>query len=123
MTGGGGFCLVAQQPLWEMGIWVFARSYTSVEITQVVADTEATGISLGKQVTGMQLGNKGGCGIGLRWRDTSFAFVCCHLAARPERVGSDMFPPLCCSLGIVELWLRLLELPRLWGYLLSRFMG
>ena len=34
----------------------------------------------------MQLGNKGGCGAGLVWRDTSLGFINCHLAARPERI-------------------------------------
>jgi len=86
-TSGNQYYQVAAQPLWEMGIWVFARAQHVVDITQVACDTEATGISLGKQVTGMQLGNKGACAIGFRWRDTTFAFINCHFAARPERVA------------------------------------
>ena len=34
----------------------------------------------------MQLGNKGACAVGLKWRDTTLAFINCHFAARPERV-------------------------------------
>ncbi len=43
-------------------------------------DTIATGV-------GDVLGNKGGVGLSFNYRDTSLAFVGCHLAARSERVA------------------------------------
>lgn len=80
------YVLVGQAIMWEMAVWVFARSPHVHAITNVMADEKATGIGLAKQVTGKQLGNKGGLGVGLLWRDVPMAFVGCHLAARPERV-------------------------------------
>ena len=44
------YVLVASQTLWEMGIWVFARVPVMDDIVNVCTATEATGISLAKQV-------------------------------------------------------------------------
>lgn len=78
------FHLVSKVSLWEMGLWCFVRSPHVPHVTILGTGTEATGLKLGK--TGKQLGNKGGIGIGLRWRDVTMAFISCHLAARPERI-------------------------------------
>jgi hypothetical protein len=45
-----------------------------------------TGLTIGKGVASVQIGNKGGCLISLRVCDTTLCFVGCHLAARPERI-------------------------------------
>ena len=70
--------------MWEMGLWVFARSAHVPDITSVSHADVPTGVAVAKAITGVQLGNKGGVGIGLRWRETPLAFVMCHLAARPD---------------------------------------
>ena len=80
------FFTVAHAFMWEIGLWVFVRASASADLSRVVSGVEATGISLAKGVTGKQLGNKGGVGIGLRWREVPLAFVVCHLAARPDRI-------------------------------------
>lgn len=41
----------------------------------------------GAQVTGKQLGNKGGVGVSMCLRGVPVCFVACHFAARPDRLG------------------------------------
>jgi hypothetical protein len=78
--------LVDHVYMWEMGMWVFARSSHIPDITSVSHADLPTGVGVAKAITGVQLGNKGGIGCGLKWRETSLAFVMCHLAARPDAV-------------------------------------
>ena len=78
--------LVDHVYMWEMGMWVFARSSHITDITSVSHADLPTGVGVAKALTGVQLGNKGGIGCGLKWRETSLAFVMCHLAARPDAV-------------------------------------
>jgi hypothetical protein len=63
---------------------VFVRVPHAVDVTNVAHGDVPTGLSLAKAVTGVQLGNKGGVGVSFRWRDTTLAFVMCHLPARPD---------------------------------------
>lgn len=78
------YVLVDAAHMWEMGIWVFVRVPHAADVTSVVHADLPTGLSIAKSVTGVQLGNKGGVGVGFRWRETSLAFVMCHLPARPD---------------------------------------
>jgi hypothetical protein len=80
------YTLVEHVYMWEMGMWVFARNPHVPDITSVSKADLPTGLAVAKAITGVQLGNKGGVGIGLRWRETTVAFVMCHLAARPDPV-------------------------------------
>jgi hypothetical protein len=65
---------------------VFVRVPHAVDVTNVSHADLPTGFSLAKSVTGVQLGNKGGVGISFRWRETTLAFVMCHLPARPDLI-------------------------------------
>lgn len=78
--------LVDHVYMWEMGMWVFVRTPHVPDITSISHADLPTGLAVAKAITGVQLGNKGGIGIGLKWRETSLAFVMCHLAARPDPV-------------------------------------
>ena len=80
------YVLLEAVHMWEMGVWVFVRVPHAADITCVTRGDLPTGLSLAKSVTGVQLGNKGGVGIAFRWRETSLAFVMCHLPARPDLV-------------------------------------
>ena len=80
------YAMVTEVHLWEMCLFCFALKTEVPSITGVATDTVATGMGIAKEITGVQIGNKGGLGIGLQWRDTSIAFVCTHLAARAERL-------------------------------------
>jgi hypothetical protein len=80
------YVLLEAVHMWEMAVWVFVRVPHAADITCVTRGDLPTGLSLAKSVTGVQLGNKGGVGIAFRWRETSLAFVMCHLPARPDLV-------------------------------------
>lgn len=82
----GGYLQVAHAFMWEISLWVFVRAPHAGDISNVQTHYEPTGLALLKNVTGQQLGNKGGLGCSLTWRSTPLAFVNCHLAARPERI-------------------------------------
>jgi len=89
-SGGDGapltYSLVAHAWMWEMGIWIFARTSHMSDITSVTTAELPTGIAVAKAITGVQLGNKGAVGASFRWRDTTVAFVNCHLPARADVV-------------------------------------
>ena len=85
-TGESKYRLLKSEFMWEIGILVFIKAEQYSEVSNLSCAYEATGLSLAKNVTGKQLGNKGGVGIGFRWRGTTMAFISCHLAARIERV-------------------------------------
>lgn len=78
------YVLVDFVHMWEMAVWVFVRAPHAVDVTSVVHAELPTGMGIAKGLTGVQLGNKGGIGIGLRWRETTLAFVMCHLPARAD---------------------------------------
>ena len=80
------FTLVDQISMWEMAMWIFVREEHASEISGVSHAARATGIGLANMVTGTRLGNKGGVGIALRWRETTLAFVAVHLPAKKTRV-------------------------------------
>jgi len=65
---------VELQELWEMRLIVFAKKDLAPQITDIHSAQEATGIA-------HILGNKGGLVVRFSCRDTTFAFVSCHLAA------------------------------------------
>ena len=65
-------------------MWIFIRMPHVVDVTNVTRSIVPTGLAVAKSLTGVQLGNKGGVGIGFRWRDTTMAFVMVHLPARPD---------------------------------------
>lgn len=80
------YSLVAFESMWELGLWVFVRTVHCNDITCVTSGYEATGISLAKELTGKQFGNKGGVAVSFLWCDVPLCFVNSHLAARPTRV-------------------------------------
>ena len=82
--------VVAGRHMWEMGVWIFVATRHVADISNVTMSDVPTGIGLAKQVTGKQLGNKGGVGVSLQWRDVPMAFIVSHLAARPERIRQRM---------------------------------
>ena len=55
------YVLVASESMWELGIWVFVLATHANEITNVSTAFEATGLSIAKELTGKQLGNKVRC--------------------------------------------------------------
>jgi hypothetical protein len=65
---------------------VFVRTVHCNDITCVSSSYEATGISLAKEITGKQFGNKGGVAASFLWRDVPLCFVNSHFAARPTRL-------------------------------------
>lgn len=74
------FVPVREVSLWGIVLGVYARRAVAWHISHVQSDTEATGL-------GQVLGNKGGVGVSLLYREhTSFAFVSSHLAAQSRRV-------------------------------------
>jgi len=82
----GGYLQIAHAFMWEIALWVFVRAPHAGDVSCIRTNFEPTGLALLKNVTGQQLGNKGGLGCSLKWRTTPLAFVNCHLAARPERI-------------------------------------
>eukprot|EP01138_Halocafeteria_seosinensis_P003314 gb/GECG01003390.1/.p1 GENE.gb/GECG01003390.1/~~gb/GECG01003390.1/.p1 ORF type:complete len:1464 (+),score=179.86 gb/GECG01003390.1/:1-4392(+) len=85
-SGSSNYVLLNSQFMWQIGLLIFARAECFPEISNISSAYEATGVSLAKNVTGKQLGNKGGVGIGFQWRGATMAFINCHLNARLERV-------------------------------------
>jgi CRP-like cAMP-binding protein len=74
------YVLVGLESLWGIHLVVFARAEVAALISEVQTSTIATGV-------GGVMGNKGGVGMGLVYGGvTTFAFVSCHLAARPGKV-------------------------------------
>jgi len=63
---------------------VFAHIDEIKYISLVDTSTEATGVAIAKNVTGVQLGNKGGVAAGLCWHDVNICFITCHLAAHQD---------------------------------------
>jgi hypothetical protein len=80
------FKLVASVTMWEMHMMVAVSRDLIPAITHIEHTNVPTGITIGKGVASVQIGNKGGCIVSLRVSDTTLCFVCCHLAARPERI-------------------------------------
>ncbi len=80
------YTLLAFESMWELGIWVFVRTIHCNDITCVQSNYEATGLSLAKEITGKQFGNKGGVGVSFSWCGVPLCFINSHLAARPTRV-------------------------------------
>lgn len=87
---------VCAATLWGIHLVIFARATVAQHISHVQSATTATGI-------GGVLGNKGGVGVGLIYKEaTSMAFVTSHLAARPERTNqrAENYSEICRSLRI-----------------------
>jgi len=63
-----------------MGICVFVKSRLQEYVSNVVIASKPTGIA-------NVIGNKGGVGISMKIKETSFCFISSHLAARPGRVA------------------------------------
>lgn len=80
------YVLLESIHMWEMGIYVFIRLAQLNDITNVCRAELPTGLAVAKAITGVQLGNKGAVGVSFRWRETTFAFVNCHLPARPDLI-------------------------------------
>ena len=80
------YTLVATEAMWEMAIWVFVRTPHANDISTVSTAFEATGLSIAKELTGKQLGNKGAVGVSFVWGETPLCFVNCHLAAQARRI-------------------------------------
>jgi hypothetical protein len=80
------YTLVGCEAMWELGIWVFIRAKHVNDITNVSNAYEATGLSIAKELTGKQLGNKGGVGVAFCWGETPLCFINSHLAARAHCV-------------------------------------
>lgn len=69
-----GYHLIAKHHLMEIKILLFIHERHRSRVAKTEAVTEATGI-------GNVVGNKGAVAVKLTLDDTSFCFVCCHLAA------------------------------------------
>lgn len=98
------YSLVAFESMWELGIWAFIRTVHVNDITRVSSGYEATGVSLAKEITGKQFGNKGGVGVSFAWCGVPLCFINAHLAARPTRIkerevgcAHTRAPLNCCS--------------------------
>ena len=100
---GSDFSLVSSVRLWEIGLLVFSSLSEADKISGVETGTVATGRGIAKEVTGVQLGNKGGVGIGIKWRDTTLCFVNAHLAPHQEKssVRNQNFSQIINKLGLV----------------------
>lgn len=70
--------VIASEHLWQMRIYIFARTNIVKYITEVKAHTEGTGIA------GVG-GNKGAVVVSLNIRDTRVCFVNSHLAAHQDK--------------------------------------
>ena len=83
---GDGYVSVKEISLWEMRMSVFAKKVhtngTSKCISSVGFAKSATG------GPGGLMGNKGGLFVKLTFRDTTFAFISCHLAAHSHKLAA-----------------------------------
>lgn len=71
--------LVSYISMWEMFLVVYADISLIPSLYDIKTFSKATGVA------GI-IGNKGGLLISFRLEDTSFCFLSCHLAARPNRL-------------------------------------
>jgi hypothetical protein len=83
---GSEFTCAVSVRLWEIGLLVFIHADELQHVSNPVDGTKKTGVRIAKAVTGVQLGNKGGVGVGFRWRDVPVAFLCAHLSAHQNKV-------------------------------------
>ncbi|GBG28741.1 Inositol polyphosphate-5-phosphatase, putative [Hondaea fermentalgiana] len=70
--------------MWEVVLLVFVHMEELPHINSRSAGSVKTGLRLGSAV---QLGNKGGVGIGFRWRDIPICFINAHLSAQQHKVS------------------------------------
>jgi phosphatidylinositol-bisphosphatase len=78
---GDGYILLAQKSLVGLMICAFVLKKHRKSVSSVQATSAATGIM-------NVVGNKGGCSIRFNFCDTSFCFVCAHLAAHTDGVDA-----------------------------------
>ena len=78
-SSSGQYCTVVTMYLWEMVIMVIVKTDLLINISNVQTSTIATGV-------GDVIGNKGAVGVSFNFYDSSLCFICCHLAARKERI-------------------------------------
>lgn len=71
--------------MWEVVLLVYVHLDELHNINSYTAGSVKTGLRLG--VGGVQLGNKGGVGIGFRWRDVPVCFISAHLSAQQHKVS------------------------------------
>ena len=64
----------------KMSICVYVKSRLQEYVSNVYIASKPTGIA-------NMIGNKGGVGISMKIKETSFCFISTHLAARPGRVA------------------------------------
>lgn len=72
-----GLKLLSFIPMWEMFLVIFTRKGLNISNLSVTA--KPTGIA-------NMIGNKGGCVATFKVQETSFCFLSCHLAARPQHI-------------------------------------
>jgi len=73
--------------MWEIGLLVFIHFEELPRITSTTAGSVKTGLRIARNLGGVQLGNKGGVGVGFRWRDVPICFINAHLSAHQHKIS------------------------------------
>jgi len=96
------YVCMASVKMWEIGLLVYIKRDSMAHVSNITTGMEKTGIKVGNNMTSIQLGNKGGVGVGFKWHDVPICFINSHLAAQQNKViqRNDNYFQIMKKLGI-----------------------